>query len=714
MKLHIDIETRSRNNIKKGTYKYAEAAEITLFGYAWDDAPVEVIDCMLDPEAFDKIDDILYDAYLQDAECWAHNAQFERVLLSKFFFIAKQLPWYCTKIKAYAHSLPGGLDKLSEIYKLPIDKAKGKEGKRLINLFCIPDKKTGKYNEPKDNPKDWADFIAYNKLDVEAERAIDKLMPSWNCSAQEWEYWFMDQKINDRGFAVDTELSTAAVNMVSEEKVIKDARTSELTDGAVSAATQRDKLLEYILKIHGVDLPDMTISTLTRRLEDPDLPDVVKELIALRMNASGTTTKKYQTLLDCVSEDGRLRGTLQFLGANRTGRWSGRIFQPHNLARPKFKNAVIEEGIAAIKGNYADLIYDDVKAIATSAIRGAIVAGPGKKLCVADLSSIEGRGLAWLAGEQWKLDAYAEYDAFSAACHTYTGCDFKDLGELGLKAFLSHWGKDVCYDMYVLTYARSFNVAPEAITKKQRQLGKVLELALGYGGGVGAIVTFSLAYNIDLEQLADDVWPTLPDHILDQAYSFYEYSVKKGKTYDLSEKVFVACDALKRMWRLANPMIVQYWADLEDAVRMVITTGSVEKVGACTIDKKGSWLRIKLPSGRYLSYAGIRLDGRSIKYLGVSHYSHQWGYQSTYGGKLAENITQAMCRDILANGMEAAEGRGYNVVLSVHDELLTETPDTEEFSSTNLSMLMSLNLFWSAGMPLNAAGFEAYRYKKED
>jgi DNA polymerase len=686
MKLHIDIETRSRNNIKKGTYKYAEAAELLLFGYAWDDGPVEVIDCMLDPKAFDKIDDILYDAYLQDAECWAHNAQFERVLLSKFFFIATQLPWYCTKIKAYAHSLPGGLDKLSEIYGLPIDKAKGKEGKKLIQLFCVPDKKTGKYNAPKDHPKQWAEFIAYNKLDVEAERAIDKLMPTWNCSTQEWEYWFMDQKINDRGFAVDIDLATSAENMVLEEKNIKDARTAEITDGAVSAATQRDKLLEYILNIHGVTLPDLTISTLTRRLEDPDLPDEVKELIALRLNASGTTTKKYRTLLDCVSEDGRLRGTLQFLGANRTGRWSGRIFQPHNLARPKFKNAVIEEGIAAIKGNYADLIYDDVKAIAASAIRGAIVAGPGKKLCVADLSSIEGRGLAWLAGEQWKIDAYAAYDA----------------------------DKENNFDMYVLTYARSFNVAPETVTKKQRQLGKVLELALGYGGGVGAVVTFSLAYNIDLEQLAEDVWPTLPDHIINQATDFYTYSKKKGKTYDLSEKVFVACDSLKRLWRLANPMITQYWSDLEDAVKTAITTGSVEQVGACTIDKKGSWLRIKLPSGRYLSYAGIRLDGRSIKYLGVSHYSHQWGYQSTYGGKLAENITQAMCRDILANGMEAAEGSGYDVVLSVHDELLTETPDTPLFSSKKLSRIMSLNLNWSVGMPLNAAGFEAYRYKKED
>ena len=692
MKLHVDIETRSRNGIKKGTYKYAEAAELLLFGHAWDDNPVTVIDCINDDNAFDKIDGILYDAYLQDVEMWAHNAQFERVLLSKWFFIAKQLPWYCTKIKAYAHALPGGLDKLSEIYKLPIDKAKNKEGQKLINLFCIPDKKTGEYHEPKDHPEQWAAFIAYNKLDVEAERAIDKLMPAWNCTPKIWEEWFRDQKINDRGFAVDTDLATAAVKAVKKEKDIKDARVKEITydevkdTSWVSSATQRDALLKYLLDIGGVDLPDMTVSTLTRRLEDPNLPDVVKELIALRLNASGTTTKKYQTLLDCVSEDGRLRGTLQFLGANRTGRWSGRIFQPHNLARPKFKNKVIEEGIEAIKGGYADLIYDDVKAIATSAVRGAIVAGEGKKLCVADLSSIEGRGLAWLAGEQWKLDAYAAYDA----------------------------DPENNFDMYVLTYARSFNVDPKTVTKKQRQLGKVLELALGYGGGVGAVVTFSLAYNIDLDQLAADVWPTLPEHILDEAYGFYEYSVKKGKTYGLSEKVFVACDALKRMWRLANPAIVQYWADLENAVGFVITTGAAETVGACTIDKRGKWLRIKLPSGRYLSYAGIRLDGRSIKYLGVSHYSHKWGYQSTYGGKLAENITQAMCRDILAAGMEAAEGHGYEVILSVHDELLTETPDTPEYSSEKLSRLMSLSLFWSAGMPMNAAGFEAYRYKKED
>jgi len=680
--LHVDIETFSPTSIKRGTYIYSEAAELLLFGYAWNDNPTQVVDCTVEG-GLTEARNILLDAALEDVICFAHNAEFERVLLTKFFGnLAAELNWRCTKVQAYAHGLPGELEQLCDIYKMPADKAKDKEGKKYIQMFCVP-QKDGKRKTRLTHPKEWSNFIEYCRLDVEAERELGKKLPKWNNSESELKLYKLDQKINTRGFAVDIELANAAIAAVEAEKKDKDVRTKELTDGAVNAATQRDALLKHLLEIHGVNLPDLTISTLNRRLEDPDLPEPVKELIALRLQSSGTSTRKYTTLINSASSDGRLRGTLQFCGASRTGRWSGRIFQPQNLPRPKFKAAEIETGIRALKSDCAELIYSDVKEIAASAIRGVIVAPKGKKLVVSDLSSIEGRGLAYLAGEQWKIDAYADYD-------------------LGIG-----------YDMYVLTYARTFNVKPETVTKEQRQLGKVLELALGYGGGVGAFVTFANGYGIDLNKLAETIWPVLPDYVLSEAYSFWEWSKEHGKTYGLTEKVFVACDSIKRLWREANAMIECFWKQLENDVYSALHVGYATERNFYRVDKKGSWLRIQLPSGRYLCYAGAKLDDGKIKYLGVNQYSRKWGYLSTYGGKLAENITQAFSRDVLAYGMVCAENNGYEVVLNVHDELITEAPDKPEFNAKELSKIMSANPPWAKGLPLAAAGFEAYRYRKD-
>jgi DNA polymerase len=493
--------------------------------------------------------------------------------------------------------------------------------------------------------------------------------------------WLLDQKINDRGFAVDTELADAALQAVGEEKVILDARTSELTEGDVSAATKRDALLKHILEVYGVTLPDMQISTLERRLNDPELPEAVKELIGLRLIAAGTATTKYKTLLRCVCQDNRLRGTLQFCGANRTGRWAGRIFQPQNLPRPTMKNKEIDFGIRTLKAGAADLFYDNVKDLASNAIRGCIVAPEGKQLVVSDLSSIEGRVLAWLAGERWKIDAYYDYDMGQG------------------------------YDMYVWAYANTFGVDPATVGKAERTLGKPIELALGYGGGVGAFITFANVYGIDLDSL---VGLPIDKRIELEARSFWIWAVKNKKTHGLSEETFVVCDSIKRMWREKNAMIESFWKTLEHDVKSVLSGGFAEQRKFYKVDKKGSWLRIQLPSGRFLSYPGAKLDEENkISYLGVNQYSRKWGRLYTYGGKLAENVTQAAARDVLAVGMVNAEAARYEIILDVHDELLTETPDRPEFNHNHLSELMSKNPEWAKGLPLAAAGFESYRYRKD-
>ncbi len=253
-----------------------------------------------------------------------------------------------------------------------------------------------------------------------------------------------------------------------------------MTDGEVQAATQRDALIKHIVESYGVELPDMQRSTLERRMADPDLPSAVKELLAIRLQASTTSTSKYKSLMKGVSSDGRLRGTLQFCGASRTGRWAGRLFQPQNLPRPSLEQDQIDEGIEALKAGCADLLFDNIMELTSLELRGCIMAPEGKKLVVSDLSNIEGRKLARLACEQWKLDAFREYDEGTGP------------------------------DLYKLAYARAFNISPDDVDKYQRQIGKVMELGLGFGGGVAAFLTFALVYGLDLDELANAALPNIP------------------------------------------------------------------------------------------------------------------------------------------------------------------------------------------------------------
>lgn len=684
-KLWLDLETFSEIPIKNGIHVYAEGVEIMLFAWAIDEGPVNVHDLTADYNLPTRLLTALSD---ESVLIYAHNSHFDRTVLRHAHprLTPDVTRWRDTMVQALAHGLPGALGALCEVLGVPQDKSKGKEGKSLIQLFCKPRPKNSKLRRAtsKTHPEEWRRFVAYAGLDIEAMREVYKRLPKWNYQGTELALWHRDQQINDRGVCMDVQLTQAAIEAVDLEQKRLAKRTQVMTDGEVQAATQRDALIKHIVESYGVELPDMQRSTLERRITDPDLPSAVKELLAIRLQASTTSTSKYKSLMKGVSSDGRLRGTLQFCGASRTGRWAGRLFQPQNLPRPSLEQEQIDEGIEALKAGCADLLFDNIMELTSSALRGCIMAPPGKKLVVSDLSNIEGRKLAWLAGEQWKLNAFREYDEGTGP------------------------------DLYKLAYARAFNISPDNVDKYQRQIGKVMELGLGFGGGVAAFLTFALVYGLDLDELANAALPNIPRDVIREAKSWYDESVKRKSTYGLSERVFIACDSLKRLWRRAHPETCDFWYELERTVRAAIATPQKTLYcGYLKIRRDGAWLRIQLPSGRALCYPSPSIEKGNITYQGVNSYSRKWQRLKTYGGKLVENVTQAAARDVLAGNIPLIEDAGYSIVLTVHDEVICEAPDTDDFNDKALSALLSTNPEWAPDIPLNAGGFEAYHYRKD-
>ena len=699
-----DLETYCDTPINNGTHAYAENVEVMLFAWAIDDGPVSVWDLTAGEPIPSQLRKAIADP---DTILYFHNSHFDRTVLRHAMpELAPPVErWRDTMVQALAHSLPGALGALCEVLGVPQDKAKDKEGKALIQLFCKPRPKNSKLRRAtsKTHPVEWQRFVAYAGLDIEAMREIFRRLPKWNYQGAELALWHRDQRINDRGVCMDVQLARAAIEAVEQEQKRLAKRTQVMTDGEVQAATQRDAMLKHIVESYGVDLPDMQRSTLERRIADPDLPSAVKELLAIRLQASTTSTSKYKSLMKGISSDGRLRGTLQFCGASRTGRWAGRLFQPQNLPRPSLEQEQIDEGIEALKAGCADLLFDNIMELTSSALRGCIMAPEGKKLVVSDLSNIEGRKLAWLAGEQWKLDAFREYDTL------ILDSNGKPIWDAAAKDF-----KRRGPDLYKLAYARAFNISPDNVDKYQRQIGKVMELGLGFGGGVAAFLTFALVYGLDLDDLANAALPNIPRDVIREAKSWYDESVKRKSTYGLSERVFIACDSLKRLWRRAHPMTCDFWYQLERTVRSAIAApGKTLYCEKLKVRRDGAWLRIQLPSGRALCYPSPAIESGNITYQGVNSYSRKWQRLKTYGGKLVENVTQAAARDVLAGNMPLIEDAGYSIVLTVHDEVITEAPDTNDFNEAALSALLSTNPEWAPDIPLNAGGFEAYHYRKD-
>lgn len=682
-----DTETYNEVGINAGTGKYSASAQVTLYPYALNKTEAKVWDRFSDPEppkdfveAFESADAYVFHNFMFDGNVLRHD-----------------LPRFCpptekvvdTMVRAYSCSLPGALGDLCDILGVPTDKAKDKEGKRLIHLFCKPLPVGRKHPRatPETHPHEWEAFKEYARLDVEAMREVYFRLPKFNVIDSEKLLWELDQKINRRGVQVDVELARKALEAIEIAKVGLVQRTKELTNFELDSATRRDALLKHLLESYGFTIADLQKSTIEGALKDANLPSGLRQLLEIRLQACTTSTSKYKALVNGANEDGRLRCLLQLNGAARTGRWSGRTFQPQNLPRPNMDQNEIDAGIEFILAGCPDLFTDNVMELTSNTVRSAIIAPKGKKLVVSDLSNIEGRVQAWLADEHWKLNAFRDFD-------NGTG-----------------------HDLYKLAYAKSFNVHPKEVTKDQRQIGKVQELALAYEGGVGAFVTFATVYGIDLDELADKA--VIPPEAIRASKDLLKFfKDKKRSTLGLTDATWVACDALKRLWREAHPNISSLWPALKSAAADCITMpGHVVTLGKLKVERKANWLLIRLPSGRSLCYPQPRCEGEGydekVSYMGINQYNRKWQRLSTYGGKFFENCAQAVARDVMAANMPLIEAAGYEIVLTVHDEVICEAPDSPEFNAEHLSALLATVPKWATGMPLAAGGFEAYRYRKD-
>ncbi|QJI52526.1 DNA polymerase I [Escherichia phage SECphi4] len=758
-RLFLDTETFSDVDLKKvGAYAYAEhpSTEIMICTYAIDEGRVQTWDCTESPTMPRELRKALRQVSRKKAKIvMANGLLFDRLVIREKWGI--DLP-VCqiedTMIMAFRHALPGSLDMQCQVLGVDAEHAKDKAGKALIKRFCKPTPKTYKIRRytRETHPEEWAKFLRYAALDIIAMREVYWRIPDWGNTPKEDEILLIDQLINDRGFYVDVDLANAAIRAVQAHKEELKEEAWERFGGKLTG----NDFLPILRDI----APAFTIhnaqkSTLNDLLEDPDFPDEGKALIEMRLGASSTASTKYNPLVNGLSADGRRRGCLQYGGAKRTLRWAGKGFQPQNLARGEYsddnegkikrregesdvafwvRSHMLTNGINSLLRGTAHWAYD-ISKLTASTVRGCIIPAKGKKFVVADYSNVEGRGLAWIAGEKTALMVF--------------------------KA-----GRDI----YCETAGKMFGLDPDYIKanrKDLRQIGKACELGLGYGGGVAAFLQFAKNLGLDLYTMADVMKGTFPDHIWAAAKRGYEYArineakrpPKPGKkderpTYILPKNVWLTCDAIKRMWREAHPKTVAFWAELEDAVLCAIRNpGKAYWAGANvrpdgrkalkivrtkakhdpTFDEErddpnaaGWWLKIELPSGRIMSYPGIALSvtteidedtgkkrtSTRIKYQGENHTTRQWGFQYTYGGKLTENIVQALCRDILAWSMPGVEAAGYEIVLSVHDELITEVPDTDDYTTEELCALMCDLPIWAKGFPLAAEGDIMYRYRK--
>ena len=682
--LWADLETFSRRDIKNGPHQYAEDCYVLLFGYAIDDEPAKVWDLTVTETMPEDLRAALADPGVNTV--WHNGANFDVPVLRKAKNLHVDLPFERVDdcmVKAYSHGLPGALGTLSEVFGLPVDQAKDKDGRRLVLKFCKPNFQ-GKIASRKTDPEDWARFVNYCRLDVEAMRVIYKKLPSWNWGPRDRAQFVIDQRINNRGALMDVDLAQAAIDLSERLRLENAEKTRKLTGGEVEAATQRDALLKYILSEYNVKLPDLTRSTIERRLADENIPEPVKELLRVRLASTKTSTAKYKKLIACVNSDNRMRGCLQFRGATRTGRYAGRLMQLQNLPRPTLPQYVIDVGVEAIKGGWAEYLTEPGE-LMSSCLRSCIMATPGKHLVVADLSNIEGRMLAWLAGETWKIQAFRDFDAGHGP------------------------------DLYKATYGRTFGIRPEDVTKHQRQIGKVMELALGYQGGVGAFLTFAAAYSINLDELAKHVRENISYSYWGQAEGSYEWYKEKKLTHGLKRDTFIACEAVKLAWRDAHPAIQKFWAACGTAAIRAMN-GVPSQASKLWFDRKGAWLRMRLPSSRFICYPGAQLEDGGVgkgtfSYMGIDQYSRKWARIPTYSGKIVENATQAAAADILIGAMAAIEQAGFEIVFSVHDEFITEAALNKD--NSELERLMATPPSWAPDLPLAAAGFTSLRYKKD-
>ena len=647
--LSIDIETYSSVSLQKcGVYAYAESPDfdILLFGYAWDDEPAKVIDltdCLALP---DDLVNALYDSEVLKT---AYNANFERTCLSTYLRrITPPEQWQCTAVLSRELGLPPSLEAVGEVIGLPDEKQKLKTGKALIRYFSVPCKPTKANghrtrNLPEHDPEKWKLYIDYNRQDVESEREIRKKLSRFHIIETEQHLWETDQRINDRGVGVDIAFAKQAIAI---DEIIK----TRLLDRAV-ALTGLDnpkstaQLKNWIEETSGVEVASLNKKEIAVVREAANNEEVDK-MLDIRAGLAKTSTEKYNAMIRTVCDDGRIRGLTMFYGASRTGRWAGRLVQMQNLPQNKMPEKDLDTARQLVRAGdleTLEMLYDDISGALSQLIRTAFIPKKGHRLIVADFSAIEARVIAWLANEQWRLDVFNTH------------------------------GK-----IYEASAEQMFHLPPGSVKKgdPMRQKGKIAELALGYGGSVGALASMG-ALSMGLKE--DELKPLV-------------YS-----------------------WRSANPNITKFWWDTDAAARTTINTQAPSYLPyGIAFRKKGPLLRLRLPNGRELSYVKPMIINDSITYEGTLQGSGHWGRIESYGPKLVENIVQAVARDCLAETIIKAEAMGYPVIFHVHDELICEVPEAKaDQALKDILEIMAAPIQWAEGLPLKGAGYQCEYYRKD-
>ena len=647
--LSIDLETYSDIDLAKcGVYRYVEGDfHILLFAYAFDDEETQVIDLACGEELPDEVIKAIRDPDIIKA---AWNAQFERTCLSKYFN-ERLSPdsWQCSMVWAASLSLPLKLKTAAEVLKT--GEQKDDAGERLIKYFSVPCKPTkangGRTrNLPEHAPEDWARFKEYCRQDVRTERDIRKRLEAFPLTSTEWDHYHMDQRINDRGVMIDRELVEKAITcdlMLSEEMT---KRAYELTglENPNSVSQLKQWLEERGIEVSTLGKKD--VAAMITDLDKHSADGEALEMMKLRLQMAKSSVKKYQAADRYICKDGRAHGLFQFSGANRTQRWAGRGIQLQNL--PQNHISTLDEARELIKLGAFDMvesIYGNTPDILSQLIRTMLVPKPGCEFIIADFSAIEARVLAWLAGEHWRIDAFNN-------------------GE----------------DIYCASASQMFGVpvVKHGVNGELRQKGKVAELACGYGGAAGALISMG-ALDMGLKE------SELPDLIDD--------------------------------WRTSNPHITQFWWDVEKAAVATIKDHKEREVGKVGFSFSANTLWIRLPSGRKLAYIKPRLQPNRFGRMAVTfeglNASNKWVRGETYSGKLVENITQATARDLLAEAMRRMELAGLEIVAHVHDEVIIEAP-VGAVTVDEVCSIMNKNPKWAEGLPLSSAGYIGEKFYFKD
>lgn len=657
--LSLDLETKSSVDIgKAGAYKYAESTDfdILLFGVSVNHGPITVYDLACGDTVPEEIIAALSDDRVTK---WAYNASFERVCLSVWLrrnypehFRSYSIPgdpvqnyldpasWKCTLVWAAYNGLPLGLEKVGAV--LGFEEQKLKEGKDLIKYFCCPCKPTKSnggrtWNLPYHAPEKWELFKKYNERDVQVEMQIQERLKNYPVPDFVWDEYHLDQQINDRGIMIDQEMVREALRIDELSKTDLTARMQKKTglDNPNSVIQMKDYLAENGMEVESLGKKDVAAMIKTA-------PEDLAEVLSLRLQLAKSSVRKYQAMQNAVCADGRCHGMFQFYGANRSGRWAGRLIQLQNLPQNHMDD--LEQARDLVKaGDYEmlDMLYDSVPGVLSELIRTAFIPRPGYKFIVSDFSAIEARVLSHLAGETWRAEVI-------------------------------HKGRDI----YCESANRMFGVPVEKHGQNShlRQKGKIAELALGYGGSVGALKAMGA---LDMGLTEDELQP------------------------------------LVDMWRSSNPHITQYWWAVDAAVKDAIQMRTQTQVGNITFVMKNGMLFITLPSGRKLTYVKPRIGenrfgGESVTYMGIDAQK-KWSRIESYGPKFVENIVQAVSRDILSYAMRTLSY--CQIVGHVHDELIIEcSPDV---SLDAICEHMGRTPPWIPGIELKADGYECGFYQKQ-